>query len=168
MISSSEDRINREICNIKNNLMSGSLLNELSDFFSKFKNSSYKGQLGENQLETILNNLFPSSEIFNNTSIRASCDFRINRYDYPSLLVETKQYDRNVTLDEVKKFIRDIEEQLSAFEIRITGRSNLIQKADNSEGQNQATYWIDMGVSFGYEFDYGGHPKLPDWLKWPF
>ena len=27
MISSSEDRINREICNIKNNLMSGSLLN---------------------------------------------------------------------------------------------------------------------------------------------
>ena len=64
--------------------------------------------------------------------------------------------------------IRDIEEQLSAFEIRITGRSNLIQKADNSEGQNQATYWIDMGVSFGYEFDYGGHPKLPDWLKWPF
>ena len=64
--------------------------------------------------------------------------------------------------------IRDIEEQLSAFEMRITGRSNLIQKADNSEGQNQATYWIDMGVSFGYEFDYGGHPKLPDWLKWPF
>ena len=52
--------------------------------------------------------------------------------------------------------------------MRITGRSNLIQKADNSEGQNQATYWIDMGVSFGYEFDYGGHPKLPDWLKWPF
>ena len=45
--------------------------------------------------------------------------------------------------------------------MRITGRSNLIQKADNSEGQNQATYWIDMGVSFGYEFDYGGHPKLP-------
>ena len=64
--------------------------------------------------------------------------------------------------------IRDIEEQLSAFEMRITGRSNLIQKADNSEGQNQATYWIDMGVSFGYEFDYGGHPKLPDWLIWPF
>ena len=64
--------------------------------------------------------------------------------------------------------IRQIEEQLSAFEMRITGRSNLIQKADNAEGQNQATYWIDMGVSFGYEFDYGGHPKLPDWFKWPF
>ena len=58
--------------------------------------------------------------------------------------------------------IRDIEEQLNAFEIRITARSNLIQKAEG------ATYWIDMGISFGYEFDYGGHPKLPDWLEWPF
>ena len=58
--------------------------------------------------------------------------------------------------------IRDIEKQLSAFEMRITGRSNLIQKAEG------ATYWIDIGISFGYEFDYGGHPKLPEWLKWPF
>ena len=58
--------------------------------------------------------------------------------------------------------IRDIEKQLSAFEMRITGRSNLIQKAEG------ATYWIDIGVSFGYEFDYGGHPKLPEWLRWPF
>ena len=58
--------------------------------------------------------------------------------------------------------VRDIEKQLSAFEMRITGRSNLIQKAEG------ATYWIDIGISFGYEFDYGGHPKLPEWLRWPF
>ena len=58
--------------------------------------------------------------------------------------------------------IRDIEEQLNAFEMRITARSNLIQKAEG------ATYWVDMGISFGYEFDYGGHPKLPEWLEWPF
>ncbi len=64
--------------------------------------------------------------------------------------------------------IKEIEEQLSAFEMRITGRTNLIRKADRSDGQNQATYWIDLGVSFGYEFDYGGHPKLPSWIKWPF
>ena len=36
------------------------------------------------------------------------------------------------------------------------------------EEDNQKWIIVDMGVSFGYEFDYGGHPKLPDWLKWPF
>ena len=46
--------------------------------------------------------------------------------------------------------------------MRITARSNLIQKAEG------ATYWVDMGISIGYEFDYGGHPKLPEWLEWPF
>jgi len=58
--------------------------------------------------------------------------------------------------------IKDIEDQMSSFEMRITGRSNLIQKKDGYTG------WLGMGISFGYEFDYGGHPKLPDWLSWPF
>ncbi len=58
--------------------------------------------------------------------------------------------------------IRDIGDQLNAFEMRLTGRANLIQKAKGSTG------WLGMGVSFGYEFDYGGHPKFPDWFSWPF
>lgn len=134
LINSSEERINREICNIKQNLMSESLLNELSNFFSKFKNSSYKGQIGENQLELLLNNLFPSGEILNNTSIRASCDFKINRSNFPSLLVETKQYDRNVTIDEVKKFIRDIEEQ----------KCNGLFLSQNSGITSKQNFQIDM------------------------
>ena len=87
------------------------IMNELSEFLGKYKNSSFKGQFGENQLETVLNQMFPSAEVLNTTGIKASCDFRINRNNLSSILIETKNYDRNVTLDEVKKFIRDIDEQ---------------------------------------------------------
>ena len=63
------------------------------------------------QLETVLNQIFPSAEVLNTTSTKASCDFKVNRIDKETILFETKDYDRNVTLDEVKKFIRDIETQ---------------------------------------------------------
>jgi hypothetical protein len=113
-INASEERINKNVISLKdatNNSAQDKIMNELSEFLGKYKNSSYKGQFGENQLETVLNQLFPSAEVINSTGIKASCDFRINRTNQPTILVETKNYDRNVTLDEVKKFIRDIEEQ---------------------------------------------------------
>ena len=113
-INASEERINKNVISLKdatNNSVQDKIMNELSEFLGKYKNSSYKGQFGENQLESVLNQMFPSAEILNTTGIKASCDFRVNRVDLPTILFETKNYDRNVTLDEVKKFIRDIEEQ---------------------------------------------------------
>ena len=113
-INASEERINKNVISLKdatNNSVQDKIMNELSEFLGKYKNSSYKGQFGENQLESVLNQLFPSAEVLNTTGIKASCDFRINRSNLPTILIETKNYDRNVTLDEVKKFIRDIEEQ---------------------------------------------------------
>lgn len=115
-INASEERINKNFVSLKNDNQSTTqekIMNELSEFLGKYKNSSYKGQFGENQLENVLNQLFPTGEVINTTGQKATCDFRINRNDKPSILVETKNYDRNVTLDEVKKFIRDIEEQKS-------------------------------------------------------
>ena len=109
IVTSSEDRIQKELAHSKENVISENLLNDLTEFFAKFKNSSYKGQIGETQLETVLNKLFPCDEIINTTSTKASCDFRITRHEKQPVLIETKHYERNVTLDEVKKFIRDIE-----------------------------------------------------------
>lgn len=111
IISSSEERIQKEISHLKDKTFPENLQNDMNDFFSKFKNSSHKGNLGEAQLEIIINQLFPSAEIINTSALRASCDFKIIRQNYEPILIETKHYDRNVTLDEVKKFIRDIEEQ---------------------------------------------------------
>jgi hypothetical protein len=45
-----------------------------------------------------------------------------------------------------KDLVESYEEFLEAFEIRITGRSNLIQKGKGYTG------WADVGVSLGYEF----------------
>ncbi len=111
IINSSEERIHKEIGSVKNGQIPENLVQELSDFFNKYKNSSYKVQIGEQQLETTLNKIFPSDEVLNTSALKASCDFRINRQNKETILVETKEYDRNVSLDEVKKFIRDIESQ---------------------------------------------------------
>jgi hypothetical protein len=114
VITATEERLNKHLVSIKegnNHTAQDKIMNELSEFLGKYKNSSYKGQFGENQLECVLNQMYPSAEILNTTGIKASCDFRINRDNLPAILIETKNYDRNVTLDEVKKFIRDIDEQ---------------------------------------------------------
>ncbi len=113
IISSSEERIHKEIGVLKQNQLSDHLMENLSTFFDKFKNSSHKGQLGEMQLCNVLNQIFPSAEIINSTSLKASCDFQIKRDKKDTILIETKDYERNVALDEVKKFIRDIDVQKS-------------------------------------------------------
>ncbi len=115
-ISSSEERLAQNISIIKdsNNLQVNTqekVFAEISDFLGKYKNSSFKGQFGENQLESVLNKMFPAASISNNTALRASCDFSLCRENFSNILIETKHYDRNVNLDEVKKFYRDIEEQ---------------------------------------------------------
>lgn len=113
-INATEERINKNVSSINdnNNISSHKkIFTDLSDFLGKYRNSSYKGQFGENQLQTVLNQLYPTGEIINTTGIPASCDFRVNRQNLPTILFETKDYDRNVTIDEVKKFIRDIDQQ---------------------------------------------------------
>ena len=53
-ISSSEERINKNLISLKegnNNSAQDKIMNELSEFLGKYKNSSFKGQFGENQLD---------------------------------------------------------------------------------------------------------------------
>lgn len=83
-----------------------------NEFFDKFKNSSHKGLLGENNLEQILSTLYQSAEIVNTSKETAAGDFILKRGDdKTNILFENKDYTRNVPLDEVKKFVRDTETQ---------------------------------------------------------
>jgi hypothetical protein len=115
-LSASEERINSNITNLKdsanvNQVTQDKIFTELNDFLSKYKNSSYKGQFGENQLENVLNKIYPSGEIINTSGQSASCDFLLKRENKPTILFENKDYSRNANPEEVKKFIRDINER---------------------------------------------------------
>ena len=111
------------------------VFSELSDFLNKWKNSSsHKGNLGENLLEGVLNTAFSTAEIVNTSGTRASGDFIIKRDSKPSIMVENKDYKNNVNNDEVKKFIRDINEQ-QIHGIFLSQSSGIISKPN---------YWIDI------------------------
>ena len=114
--NASEERITKSIDSLKetSTLTQSSqekTLNELSDFLSKYKVSCFKGQCGENLLSSILTTMFPSAEIINSANIKASCDFILKRESKDAILIENKDYERNVSADEVKKFIRDCDTQ---------------------------------------------------------
>ena len=83
------------------------ILDELREFCNKFKNSSLKGGMGESRLGKILTNMFPTGEILDKSGIKESGDFHLKRENKDTILLETKEYDRNVNNDEVEKFIRD-------------------------------------------------------------
>ena len=44
------------------------------------------------------------------------------------------------------EFVENLEDQIESFEMRVTGRANLIQKNEGSTG------WLGLGISIGYEF----------------
>ena len=148
-INSSEERLCNNLNEIKNkNISQEETMKDLSKFLGKYKNSSYKGQLGETQLENVLNQMYPSGQILNTTGISESCDFRIERLDLPTILVETKKYDRNVPIDEVKKFIRDITIQ----------KNHGIFLSQNSGITSKQNYQIDIRENniliYVHEVDY--------------
>ena len=85
---------------------------EVQEFLNNYKNSSIKGGLGENFLEGVLNEMYPSGEVTNTSKISQSCDFKLDRGNgYDIILIETKEYGRNVDLREVEKFKRDVDVQ---------------------------------------------------------
>lgn len=111
LITSSEARIQDNLITLQTDSRRDQLQDQLQSFLGKYTNSTYKGQFGENQLEITLCKLYPTAEVINTTGMTAACDFHLKRENNPTILIETKSYEKNVTLGEVQKFIRDIENQ---------------------------------------------------------
>jgi hypothetical protein len=114
MIQSNQENVSTKLNTVKDELLVNKTTNErlyteMSEFLHKYKASSqFKGQYSEHMLETILTEMFPTASIENTTAQTASGDFMIHREGYQDILIENKNYERNVDLDEIKKFIRDV------------------------------------------------------------
>ena len=115
-VSASEERLSKNMDGIKEistiaHSSQASVQEELKTFLSKYSASSNKGKYAENNLYAVLTDLYPSAEIQNTTGVKASGDFMLKRIDKPNIMLENKDYSRNIDKDEVSKFIRDIDTQ---------------------------------------------------------
>jgi len=119
----------------------GKLFNEMSDFMKRYKISSYKGSHGETRLSIILNTLFPSGEIIQTTGQKASGDFILKRVDKPTIMFENKDYADNVSLDEVRKFVRDAE-TLKTHSIFLSHHSGIATKSNYQIEHNNGIFLI--------------------------
>jgi hypothetical protein len=118
VINSSEERINTMLISLNNttkeqNISQNKVMTDLEEFLNKYRNSSFKGQLGENHLSSVLTKMFPTAEIVDTSKLTSSCDFQLKRENKDSILIENKDYTVNVDPKEVKKFIGDCEARTS-------------------------------------------------------
>ena len=115
-ITSTEQRLDSKISDIGEKTTSQlssttSLNSSVSELLKKLENSSAKGKMSENILVNILHSLYPASQIDHVGQTKETGDVIITRKGKPKILVENKDWGKNVVQEEVKKFIHDIETQ---------------------------------------------------------
>ncbi len=123
LMSTYQTNVLSKIDNIQNATSS------FQDFMNKYQNSSLKGKFGENKLSSLLNDFFTTGEIINTSTVKHSCDYLLKRENMHDIYFENKDYDRNIPPQEIKKFIRDIEEQ-DSHGIFISQNSGITSKSD--------------------------------------
>ena len=115
-ISNQEQRLDQKITDISEktnsqNSLSQSLNSQVGDLLKKLENSSAKGKMSENILVNILHSLYPTGQIDHVGQTKETGDIILSRKDKPKILIENKDWGKNVVQEEVKKFLHDIETQ---------------------------------------------------------
>lgn len=135
-ITASEERINNSLSVIKekstiNSENTMDLKNSLTEHILNSKTSSRKGDISENKLLPILNQIFPTDEVIHNGSGKQAhcCDYTINRNKGKNILIENKDYITNLGPDNIRKFIDDIERN-NCHGIFISQKSGISGKAN--------------------------------------
>lgn len=132
-LSTSHDQLSSKLTTIREDAITTKpvtdrLMNELGEFLNKYKTSSqYKGVISETQLGMVLTKMFPTAEVTNTTALKACGDFFLKRAGKQSILIENKNYEANVNLDEIVKFLRDVNEH-KMNGIMISQKSGIVSK----------------------------------------
>jgi hypothetical protein len=116
ILSASEQRLETRMNDIKDISSSNqhtqlTLQTNVSDLLKKMENSSMKGKYSENILFSILQSLYATAEIDVVGEQKETGDIILKRKNKPTILIENKNWNKNVVQEEVKKFIRDVETQ---------------------------------------------------------
>ena len=127
IMSSSEQRLDKRINDVKSsteqhimdikgiasssNNIQTTLQNNINELLKKMENSSSKGKYSENILFNILQSLYSTAQIDCVGEQKETGDIMLSRKNKPTILIENKNWGKNVVQDEVKKFIRDVELQ---------------------------------------------------------
>ena len=112
-ITLSEDRLNSNIMLVKdisnkNSIIQDQINNDLTQYLGKYKTSVNKGTFSENNLFSIIEKEYPSSDLINTSGFTSMGDMVLKRKDCVPILFENKDYTNNVRKDEVDKFIKDV------------------------------------------------------------
>jgi len=115
-MSNQEQRLDQKISDISEktnsqNNLSQTLNTQVGDLLKKLENSSAKGKMSENIIVNILHSLYPTSQIDHVGQTKETGDIILSRKDKPKILIENKDWGKNVVQEEVKKFLHDIETQ---------------------------------------------------------
>lgn len=140
-ISSSEDRIQsslkENVC--KNADIHTKIMDEVADALNAFRNSFYQTAKQTTQVHIILSRLYSTSEVhnYNNHSFNMSqsnpasemSTFILKRNNYPKIVIQNIDVERNVSVDEIKSF-KQIIEHNSCCGIFFSQKSGFANKPD--------------------------------------
>ena len=114
-------------------------------------NSSTKGRISENTVFNILLELNPTAEIEYVGNETGKGDILFKRYNRPHIMIENKDYSRNVNKTEVDKFKRDAE-NLNCSAIMLSQRHGIVEKENYQiEIVNENIYIYVHNVEYSAE-----------------
>jgi uncharacterized C2H2 Zn-finger protein len=134
-ITTTEDRLTRNIADIKTIVENSNNTNELvnknlTEHLNKYKSSTIKGQISENKLYNDLCRLYTEAEITNTSATDKSGDILFIRKNKANIRFENKEYSYNVPESEVDKFKRDLAVCKDSHGIFLSQTSGIANRCD--------------------------------------